>query len=645
MKKRFLLIIIMGMLLVFGGIRAQDGLNLPSELYVLLNNGVVQRYGLGAAGVVNVTPDDVFILDFAVAPDNDLIAYRTETGLNLLRTSNNEIIEVEADTASIPPLRGSGETMVWTNSGNALAYTTIYGARVMFDTGAEIPQFSDIVVSPVVNLQWSPNGTYLAAEVENNVWWIYRRDGTEMLLASALTSSIGTAWVNDSELVFAPEDGGLFLMDLANANQQVALRDTALFYRLPVVKPDGSIGVFVRDPVNESVEANAGFFQQLGITANNTVTTADPSPVPVTLDGLRWAPGGDLLIQFQAGAISLVLPFTGDGFVLPVSNAVAYGWGAPFPANVTGFTTAFSGFFLAPDAFGISQVWLMPRNGTAPQALTELETPVTDYAVMDSGAALAFVSDRGLWFLPLDPTGTAGNPTRIGDVDEVAGGLDFSADGGVLTYSTNDGVWVVEIPDGQPAQIFEQSADRINSEIATSPNLVLVSATNGASTEILIIDTLSDSLTPRTIATMRDGMWLSDGRVLGYEESSSNETMINGFSISEQNQVAPVLSVPNAAPLDVREVDVGVLVITLEITREFSPSPVRLVRVAVDIGEPDDIATLGYITDPAISPDGSYIAGYSGTGGALTVIDVAQGSASTLISPVGISNFQWATFR
>ena len=30
---------------------AQDALNLPAELYVLLNTGIVQRYGPGAEGI------------------------------------------------------------------------------------------------------------------------------------------------------------------------------------------------------------------------------------------------------------------------------------------------------------------------------------------------------------------------------------------------------------------------------------------------------------------------------------------------------------------------------------------------------------------------------------------------------------------
>ena len=42
----------------------EDGLNLPTELYTLLRVGTIQRFGLGAAGVSDVTPPDSTSIDF-----------------------------------------------------------------------------------------------------------------------------------------------------------------------------------------------------------------------------------------------------------------------------------------------------------------------------------------------------------------------------------------------------------------------------------------------------------------------------------------------------------------------------------------------------------------------------------------------------
>jgi hypothetical protein len=205
---------------------AQDGLNLPTELYVLLNSGVVERYGLGAEGVQTVTPEGEFVLDVGAAPDGNWLAYRTEEGLSLVNLFTGETVQLEGATASYPPVRGRGDTLAWSPDGDALAYTTPYGARVYFDTPAG-PVFTDVSASQLLHLNWSLDSSHLAAESENNIWWIFRRDGTQLTLVSAIPSSYGTAWIAGAQLVFAPEAGGLLMMDMAKANAQTVLQRTA----------------------------------------------------------------------------------------------------------------------------------------------------------------------------------------------------------------------------------------------------------------------------------------------------------------------------------------------------------------------------------------------------------------------------------
>src|SRR5262245_35588225 len=101
-------------------IHAQDGLNLPTELYVLGNNGQVQRYGLGAAGISTVTPESDFVVDFGVAPDGNWLAYRTEQSLTILNMFTGESSVIE-NGAGVPSARGRGDTLAWSPSGDALA--------------------------------------------------------------------------------------------------------------------------------------------------------------------------------------------------------------------------------------------------------------------------------------------------------------------------------------------------------------------------------------------------------------------------------------------------------------------------------------------------------------------------------------------
>ena len=124
-------------------IYAQDGLNLPADLYVLLNDGQIQRYGVGAAGVTNLTPPGLFIVDFGVDSLGERIAFRTESGLFVINVaSGGEPQQIEGASADVPPYRGMGDTIAWSPNGDAIAYTTTYGARVYFNTGGAARRLS-----------------------------------------------------------------------------------------------------------------------------------------------------------------------------------------------------------------------------------------------------------------------------------------------------------------------------------------------------------------------------------------------------------------------------------------------------------------------------------------------------------------------
>ncbi|MBC7810701.1 MAG: hypothetical protein H7175_06115, partial [Burkholderiales bacterium] len=97
---------------LFSTTTAQDALNLPADLYVLLNEGHVERYGTGAMGVRTVTPEDEFVLDFGVAPDGNWLAYRTQEALFItdLHSGYSTALDTDAD---FPATRGEGDTVAW----------------------------------------------------------------------------------------------------------------------------------------------------------------------------------------------------------------------------------------------------------------------------------------------------------------------------------------------------------------------------------------------------------------------------------------------------------------------------------------------------------------------------------------------------
>jgi len=63
------------------------------------------------------------------------IAFRTESGLYIINVaSGGAPQQIEGASADVPPYRGSGNTISWSPNGDALAYTTTYGARIYFNT-------------------------------------------------------------------------------------------------------------------------------------------------------------------------------------------------------------------------------------------------------------------------------------------------------------------------------------------------------------------------------------------------------------------------------------------------------------------------------------------------------------------------------
>ncbi len=620
---------------------AQDGLNLPTELYILVNDGTVERYGLGAAGVQTITPEDAFILDFAVAPDDNWIAYRTEMGITLQSLVDDRRVPLEDETADVPPVRGRGSTMAWSPSGEVLAYTTIFGIRLAFDPSSEHTVYTNVPVSAVFGLMWSPDGTYLAAETENNVWWVFQRDSTAMNLASVVPASYGLTWLDDARLVFAPPEGGLLTMNLVNANAQTQFMDATQEYRLPMRKDDGSIVVFAR-PAATAEAPEFATYQRLSLD-DGGATVAESSDIPVDLTGMRWAPDGDLMIAFQGGVLVLVLPQTGDGFPLPIVNTVAYDWGPPRPNSATGFSLPFDAHFLAATSTGIVQVWQLPGNGLPPMPITNAETDISEYAASRDG--VAYTSDGRVWYL-----NTAEDTPNATELVIVPGrDLTFNPAGDQLLYVTSSldgaGVWSLALGSQEPTepQLLLSSTDVIYADPQFAPNVnaILIRQETSDGVEQVMYDPVSQEII--SIGTYDHAVWLSEGRILGIQETEQ-ETVIDLVAPSSQ-ETAVAMRVGSGQVEAVRETAPGQLSVVLAGDNQPGLSFFTLMEVDVAVGEPDQRAKLRYLTEPQISPDGQFIAGLLQPDGALTIYDAMLDQTTTLRQPAGITQFEWRSFR
>lgn len=435
--------------LAFGALTpAQDGFNLPTELYILLNDGVLERYGLGAQGVQRLTPEGEFVLDFAVSSDNGWLAYRTLESLSVASLHESTPARVLNAQPSYPDIRGKGETLAWSPQGDALAYTGANNGYITFILPEDLPEDNTLTlglnVAGLQDVRWSPQGSYLAVGAVDNVWWIFAREGTPSAPTIRLTSAIGDGtsliWLSDSVLAFTPSSGGMVAMDVADANRQFPILATSEGYHLPFALSPTAFWVFKGVPTAATLYQVA--YEGQAFVARQVGTNA------IDLTGARWSPDASLLVVFQAGALAFVLPQSGEGFTLPIASASAYGWGAPYPPLANGYPLAGRAVLLATSPqTSVAQAWRVNADGALAQPLTEDEGDTTAITLSNDGTRLAYVQAGTLFYTRLDGV----DETRYRLLDDLNGAvsLAFSPSADALLIADGTSLRRVDLASGQ----------------------------------------------------------------------------------------------------------------------------------------------------------------------------------------------------
>lgn len=634
MRRWYLLLLSMVMLIALPT-QAQDGLNLPSELYVLNAEGRVQRFGLGTEGVATVTPDDAFVLDFGVARDANWIAYRTQEGIFLHHMFDDSIEtrQIEDERASLPVFRGRGETVVWTRDSTALAYTTEYGARVHFFLENT---FADIENPNLLNLVWSSTGGFLATEAEDNVWWIYQRNGTNMILRAAIPSAIGGVWLSETQFLYAPLDGGLTILDLSSGNTQVQVMSDAETYFEPSVTRDGQVVAF-------SGELTAATLNQITLDDNLIGTATVIGSAPVDLTGVRWAVGGFLLGTLRGGVIALVNPITANGFTLPVSSVGAYSWGAVYPPLVANVPLPSEVTFLARDAESVQQVWQLPVDGSRAETISQAAQDVSDYAISPNGQRLAYVSNSILWTVTL---GSDDDPTErvmLGINTAIAPA--WGPDNTTLYYRDEQGdavgIWRMNVStETATPDLFLPDGD---STAYNAPNpaggvgAMLVQTDGG----LVLVDTSSAAVTPLPI--VGDADWQSGTTFIAAGEALGDEVDGDGVYLFDANQpdTLPTLILPFTGTLDLLDYQVLADGRIRVLVRNQAPGTIRILDAQLDGSQPTVVGNAGYLVHPQVSPDGTLVIGQRTNGGALLVHDTATGITQQIDVGTPITQVRW----
>jgi hypothetical protein len=625
--RRWILLIALLLSLSLPTIGQEDGLNLPTDLYTLRRDGRLERFGLGAAGMREVTPADSVPLDFGLSPDGIWLAFRTEAALSLFNMVKDETRLIDSG-AGIPPYRGRGETIAWSPDGRALAYTVENGLRVHFFDGSS----TDVPLTPLLNLTWSSDGRFLAAEAENDIWWFYAVSAESVTLRAALPGSHGGAWVSPSLFMLAPLEGGLAVMDLADGNRQTQLADASKLYANPSLRGDGVVAVFGRRSTDTSITPTAGYLHEITST-NAGVQITQVSEESLELNGLRWAPGGRLMTALNSGILALVDPATAQGFPLPMTDVVAYTWGAVRLPSVPNLPITAEVYFLADDGSGAQQVFALPEDGSSPVQVTFHPQSVERYAMLRDGRSAVYFSGDGLWLQQANTD----EPRRLTDADGVTQ-MSLSADDTLLAYDTGEGVWALLLgsEEIQPTLLLEgYSAPQFVSAL----NGLLVRISDG---DLGFVDL--DTGEVRRIGTYGQAIPLPDGRILAV--GSPTPADAKGLYVLDAFGAPPVLIYQPTAGLEIRDYAPLVNGLTrIVLTRiDGLPSPLRVFDVAPGQG-PVGIPVLPHLAEARISPDGNTLMGYASGAGTLAIYNILLSAENVLTSPAPVILFSAQPFR
>jgi len=425
-----------------------------------------------------------------------------------------------------------------------------------------------------------------------------RRQGDALMLVSAIPQSNGMRWIDAERLLFAPPEGGLIEMDLANANAQTPRRVPQAVYH--ILGTDERAIVFV----GESAQAVRLSDENGQIIGQSELDIRQAWPMP----------NGALLLRLVDGVLSLLDPLSGEASSLPLPLAAAYGWGIlpssaeadlallpPPPAALT---------FLAP-ANGVRQAWLWETQG-APEPLSSAEEDVSAYALSADGQRLAYVSAGQLWE---DDLSDGQAPRALARLGGSYPPVPAYGPDGTLYYRDEQaqaGIWRV-LPDAAPSLFIPDETGRLYLEALPAPDVAA----------LLIVALADDTPTlfnvraeDNSLEVMAYGMdwakWLKAGQFIAAQGGSLYRFDVN--QPAPQVLPAPILTLREARLLDA--VPLAQAGQWRALLLEDQPSilaPVLLVEVA-EGGDPRLLRVPGYLAAPRLSEDGQAVLGLEGQG-------------------------------
>jgi WD40 repeat protein len=114
-------------------------------------------------------------------------------------------------------------SLVWSPDHNKMAYITVRGLQAyVSDSQTDREQYITLSSQSFTELSWSPTSEYLSARCADGNWYVFRFDETRVWRVFRAEAS-SLEWLDDHQVLYVPNDGGLMLLDLRDIPHPVKL--------------------------------------------------------------------------------------------------------------------------------------------------------------------------------------------------------------------------------------------------------------------------------------------------------------------------------------------------------------------------------------------------------------------------------------
>jgi Tol biopolymer transport system component len=631
---------------------AQGRRRLPAPLCALVTGQVI-CYDQNAQAQP-VTPPGQRVIDFAIAPDDNWIAYRTDNIVTLApiygsTTTQQNQQGQQIDTQATPSatLDLTMTTLVWSPDGLTVAYVIANGFRVAIPTENGKPQLISVEDRLAINLRFSPNGSRLAAQADDGTWSLYTVDpfanaantanAKQIQRTGTIDQAADVAWQDENALVVALVAGGLYQIDAANPSARPA-------WTVPSEHFIKLITTATREVLALHPDPRDTIGNVVSISSDGKVTPVGASKIDSQAE---WGLSGETLVYITSGTPILIDPATGRENTLPLKSVTRLAWTRPLPPPVGTFVMDADLYFLNPDSSGVQQVWRLPRSGL--DRLTQLTTQISDvrdFAISPNRAQIALTSGGRLIVVSaIDPKDER-VLAWLNRTDSAQ--ADWHPGGNQLVYADGNGLYLIAT-DGNsiPIQLMPKGSEQRPAALYKRPQfspdgrLLLVEWREPKDDSFIstnVIDITANTLIPLKFAQPWNVLWGPDNMLLarapvqvtdnarllalrvqgGVQEEAAALTEFSWY-------VADARFAPDKSIQFLRRLgwEAGPdIVLPHMVSGPITPGSASTVLRPEARGKP------GILSNPQLSPTGRFAVGWQRTGkiGQLVVLDLQSGS-------------------